>query len=90
MALGWIGATSAFGSVVRNPKRSATYRAQVHLRDGDARIFTRNGHDWTARFGRLAERLRGLTLESLILDGEIAAQTRIIRWLVRWLIDRQM
>jgi bifunctional non-homologous end joining protein LigD len=30
------------------------YRAQVHL-DGAAKIFTRNGHDWTHRFSHIAK-----------------------------------
>ena len=44
------------------------YRAQVHV-DGGARIFTRNGHDWTNRFSRIAN---SFNLKSqTIFDGEI-------------------
>ena len=44
------------------------YRAQIHV-DGGARIFTRNGHDWTNRFSRIAN---SFNLKSqTIFDGEI-------------------
>ncbi|MGY3240041.1 ATP-dependent DNA ligase [Bradyrhizobium sp. USDA 4448] len=44
------------------------YRAQVHV-DGPAKIFTRNGHDWTKRFARIASafELKG----QIIFDVEI-------------------
>ncbi|WP_461335812.1 ATP-dependent DNA ligase [Bradyrhizobium liaoningense] len=29
------------------------YRTQVHVDKGTARIFTRNGHDWTRRFSAI-------------------------------------
>src|ERR1700748_3210480 len=45
------------------------YRVQIHLDRGNARVFTRNGHDWTNRFSRIAEAfdLRSQT----IFDGEV-------------------
>ncbi|MEY9639175.1 bifunctional non-homologous end joining protein LigD [Bradyrhizobium japonicum] len=45
------------------------YRAQVHVDKGTARIFTRNGHDWTRRFSAIAGsfKLRSQT----IFDGEV-------------------
>src|SRR5437016_3011488 len=33
------------------------YRVQAHLAEGQARLFTRNGYDWTPRFARLAAAL---------------------------------
>src|SRR5690348_9947295 len=30
------------------------YRVQIHLDRGKVRVFTRNGHDWTKRFSRIA------------------------------------
>jgi bifunctional non-homologous end joining protein LigD len=38
----------------------------------DVRIFTRNGHDWSGRFGSLIPALKKLNVESALLDGEIA------------------
>ncbi|MBR0904154.1 non-homologous end-joining DNA ligase [Bradyrhizobium liaoningense] len=45
------------------------YRAQVHVDRGAAKIFTRNGHDWTKRFSHIARsfKLRSQT----IFDGEV-------------------
>ncbi|WLB91342.1 non-homologous end-joining DNA ligase [Bradyrhizobium japonicum] len=45
------------------------YRTQVHVDKGTARIFTRNGHDWTRRFSAIAGsfKLRSQT----IFDGEV-------------------
>src|SRR5690349_15733354 len=47
------------------------YRMQVHVRHGEARFFTRNGHDWTHRFDFL-ERLAG-QLPDCVLDAELCA-----------------
>ncbi|RWJ38045.1 MAG: ATP-dependent DNA ligase, partial [Mesorhizobium sp.] len=30
------------------------YRAQVIVQDGTARVYTRNGHDWSAKFWPIA------------------------------------
>ena len=30
------------------------YRAQLHVRDGAERVFSRRGNDWTQRFGSIA------------------------------------
>jgi bifunctional non-homologous end joining protein LigD len=50
------------------------YRTQAHLRGGAVRIFTRRGHDWTRSFGAIADALKGLPADELILDGEIIVQ----------------
>ena len=45
------------------------YRAQAHLLRSKARIFTRNGHDWSNRFAPIVQ---ALDLDvSAVLDGEI-------------------
>lgn len=46
------------------------YRIQAVKADGKLRIFTRNGHDWTDKFGTLAERLDALSRKDFVLDGE--------------------
>lgn len=47
------------------------YRLLARVEDGDVRLFTRNGHDWTAKLKRLAAEVRSLGLPSAWLDGEI-------------------
>jgi bifunctional non-homologous end joining protein LigD len=48
------------------------YRLICEVRDGRARLWTRNGKDWTARFPAVADALAGLQVESALLDAEIA------------------
>jgi bifunctional non-homologous end joining protein LigD len=52
------------------------YRGQAHLEDGRAVIFTRNGLDWTAKFGPVAEAVAALDARDVILDGELVALGR--------------
>jgi bifunctional non-homologous end joining protein LigD len=49
------------------------YRAQLHLRAGQARIFTRRGHDWTTRFPVIAAAAARLDAREAILDAEIVS-----------------
>lgn len=49
------------------------YRAQVSLGKGGARIFTRNGLDWTDKFACLLPGLNALPAKSALIDGEIVA-----------------
>ncbi|MDB5570521.1 MAG: ligase [Hyphomicrobiales bacterium] len=46
------------------------YRLQVVLDHGEARLFTREGHDWTERFPPLREAAEKLPFDSAVLDGE--------------------
>lgn len=40
--------------------------------DGDqVRLFTRNGHDWAARYPTIAAAAAGLQPRSFLLDGEV-------------------
>ncbi|HDZ56980.1 MAG TPA: DNA ligase D [Pseudomonas xinjiangensis] len=47
------------------------YRVLARIEDGEVKLFTRNGHDWTAKLPRQAEALASLGLESAWLDGEM-------------------
>ena len=47
------------------------YRVQAQLAEGRARLFTRNGYDWTPRFARIAAALRMLPVNKIVLDGEV-------------------
>ena len=47
------------------------YRIAARLDDGKARLFSRNGLDWTARFTEVAEAIEGLPTDGTWLDGEV-------------------
>jgi bifunctional non-homologous end joining protein LigD len=47
------------------------YRLLARVERGRARLFTRNGHDWTAKMKSLAAAVEALGLASGWLDGEI-------------------
>ncbi|SDY11441.1 DNA ligase D [Citreimonas salinaria] len=47
------------------------YRALVAVGKGGARIYTRNGHDWTDRFLPLVPAFEELPCDAALIDGEI-------------------
>lgn len=47
------------------------YRMQSHLHDGDVKIFTRSGLDWTKKFPTIAKALGEINIENAIFDGEM-------------------
>ena len=49
------------------------YRLLTRFDKGVPRLYTRNGHDWTAKMPRLAKELAALKLDSGWLDGEVVA-----------------
>ena len=50
------------------------YRCQVLLEGGQARVLTRNGHDWTDRYPSIASAASILRCRSAIIDGEAIVQ----------------
>src|SRR5687768_1213866 len=53
------------------------YRTQAHLQKGKPAIYTRAGYDWTRRFQTIADALRALPADDVILDGEaVVADSR--------------
>jgi bifunctional non-homologous end joining protein LigD len=50
------------------------YRTLVFFDQGEVRLVTRNGHDWTHRYSALASAFRKLPCKSAILDGEVVVQ----------------
>ena len=50
------------------------YRTLVFVENGQVRLITRNGHDWTSRYGALAKAFAKLPCKSAILDGEVVVQ----------------
>ncbi|HET9211767.1 MAG TPA: DNA ligase D [Thermoanaerobaculia bacterium] len=47
------------------------YRALCEIRDGEARLITRHGKDWTDRFAPVARAAEKLSVSQAILDGEV-------------------
>ena len=47
------------------------YRILARLEHGRARLLSRNGKDWTARFEAIATALRELEVDDALLDGEV-------------------
>ncbi len=47
------------------------YRTIAILDDGKVRLLTRNGHDWTKRYGALADAFATLPAKSAVVDGEV-------------------
>lgn len=50
------------------------YPTQLVVEDGAARAFTRNGHDWTTKYGPIIAAANTLPCSSAIIDGEIIVQ----------------
>src|SRR5947209_2218163 len=46
------------------------YRAQLHLRNGKATVYSRRGHDWTRQFAGIATAAEALNAREAILEGE--------------------
>lgn len=49
------------------------YRLICRKSGATVRLFTRSGHDWTARFASIARQLQTLPVRDAILDGEVVA-----------------
>lgn len=49
------------------------YRVALDVADGECRVITRGGQDWTKRFGSVAAAAARLPANRAILDGEIVA-----------------
>jgi bifunctional non-homologous end joining protein LigD len=47
------------------------YRLLARLEEGAVRLYTRNGHDWTARMPHLRDALARLDVQDAWIDGEI-------------------
>lgn len=51
------------------------YRLQARIDAGKVTLLTRTGLDWTHKFGKeIVDALKGLPLQTAVLDGEIAVQ----------------
>ncbi|HYW10658.1 MAG TPA: DNA ligase D [Longimicrobium sp.] len=52
------------------------YRLVAMLRNGEVKLITRNGNDWTDRFPDTARALAALPAKTAVLDGELVVLTR--------------
>ncbi len=53
------------------------YRTQLVLAGQDSRAYTRNGYDWTDRYGIVVAAARALQCRSAVIDGEMCMQNAI-------------
>jgi bifunctional non-homologous end joining protein LigD len=51
------------------------YRVQVRIENRRVKLLTRQGLDWTDRFGTVAEAITDLPVKSALIDAEIVVQT---------------
>jgi bifunctional non-homologous end joining protein LigD len=68
-----VGAPPAGGEWLHEIK-SDGYRAQLHLRDTGAVVYSRRGHDWTEQFAAIARAAARLSIRHAVLDGEAVVQ----------------
>lgn len=52
------------------------YRLQPQIKNGEAKIFTRNGHDWSSKFPLIAKSMEDIKVENAIFDGEAVVQDK--------------
>ena len=52
------------------------YRTIVAVDGVDTRAFTRNGHDWSAKYNMIVHQAAGLRCDTAILDGEMIVQNQ--------------
>ncbi len=50
------------------------YRTLARIENGAVRLLTRNGHDWSDRYGDLGEAFKVLPSHQALIDGEIIVQ----------------
>ena len=49
------------------------YRTLTRIQNGDIQLLSRNGLDWTKKYGSIVEDLKALGLENAWMDGEVVA-----------------
>jgi bifunctional non-homologous end joining protein LigD len=52
------------------------FRTLLRIDRGDVRAFTRGGHDWSDKYGRVVESCLKLKCQSALIDGEIIVQDK--------------
>lgn len=49
------------------------YRAIASLEEGESKLFSRSGKDWTEKFAVIRDAIQKLKVTSIVLDGEVCA-----------------
>src|SRR5687768_15325798 len=52
------------------------FRTLLRVDRGDVRAFTRGGHDWSDKYGRVIEACGKLKCRSALIDGEVIVQDK--------------
>src|SRR5436305_12141613 len=65
-----LGERAPEGGDWRYEVKADGYRAQLHLRDGRARVYSRTGLDWTEQFASIAAAAPKLNTHAVVIDGE--------------------
>jgi bifunctional non-homologous end joining protein LigD len=52
------------------------YRTLARIEGEEVRLFTRSGHDWTDRYGRLPQAFKKIACKQAVIDGEIVVQDK--------------
>jgi bifunctional non-homologous end joining protein LigD len=52
------------------------FRTLLRIDCGDVRAFTRGGHDWSDKYGRVIQACGKLKCQSALIDGEIVVQDK--------------
>jgi len=50
------------------------YRTEIAIGEGGLRAFSRNGHDWTSKYGPILDDARAVRCRSALIDGEVCVQ----------------
>src|SRR4051794_31847515 len=50
------------------------YRTMIAVNGAETRAFTRNGHDWSRKYGPIIHEAAALRCKTAILDGELIVQ----------------
>jgi ATP-dependent DNA ligase len=53
------------------------YRTQLSIFSGEVRAYTRNGHDWTAKYPSIVQAAAVMDCQSALIDGEVCAQNEL-------------
>lgn len=64
------------GAEWRHEAKFDGYRCLIAVGKGGVRLYTRNGKDWTDRFGPLRAPAAALDCQSALIDGEVIAHDR--------------
>ena len=54
------------------------YRSQLVIEEGKARVFTRNGYDWSDRYPAIVRAASNLRCKSAIIDGRPSFKTAMV------------